>query len=180
MDTAEVSYDGWPWTTSARAPDVVEHQYPVAYAYRGLSLDSEGTNRNVNVAIPTVAGRMAADPFTPDDPDVLPGQTDVAAPDGPDNEVNTGYLWDAALRAKSHGSQLWFLHRRDAAIPRPPAPFPSCATRPQPARWWPIPANATLAPFTDPYFRGFDNALPGLLPFQGVGAGVRCARLRGG
>ena len=99
LDTAEVSYDGWLWTTSARAPDVVERQYPVAYAGRGLSLDSEGLNRNVNVAIPTLAERRAADPLTPDDPDLLPGQTDVAAPDGPDNEVNTGYLWDAALRA---------------------------------------------------------------------------------
>ena len=25
---------------------------PIAYAYRGLSLDSEGLNRSVNVAIP--------------------------------------------------------------------------------------------------------------------------------
>ena len=99
MATAEVSNDGWPWTTSARAPDVVEHQYPVAYAGRGLSLDTEGLNRNVNVAIPTVAQRMAADPLTPNDPDVLAGQTDVAAPDGPNDEVNTGYLWDSALRA---------------------------------------------------------------------------------
>ena len=55
MATAEVSNDGWPWTTSARAPDVVERQYPVAYAGRGLSLDTEGVNRSVNVAIPTVA-----------------------------------------------------------------------------------------------------------------------------
>ncbi|MGD0015274.1 MAG: bifunctional YncE family protein/alkaline phosphatase family protein, partial [Bryobacteraceae bacterium] len=37
--TAEVSYDGWSWSTSAQAPDVVEHQFPVAYAARGLSLD---------------------------------------------------------------------------------------------------------------------------------------------
>jgi hypothetical protein len=50
MDTAEVSYDGWAWSTSAQAPDVVEHQYPVAYAARGLSLDGGGMNRNVNVA----------------------------------------------------------------------------------------------------------------------------------
>ena len=97
--TAEVSYDGWLWTTAAKAPDVVERQYPVAYAARGLSLDSEGTNRNVNVAIPTLAERKQANPFTSDDPDVLPGQTDVGAPDGPNNEVNTGYLWDSALRA---------------------------------------------------------------------------------
>ena len=24
-DTAEVSYDGWPWSTSARTPDIIEH-----------------------------------------------------------------------------------------------------------------------------------------------------------
>src|SRR5664280_499715 len=99
FDSAETSNDGWPWTTSARAPDVIERQFPVAYAGRGLSLDSEGLNRNVNVALPTLAKRRAADPLTPDDPDLLPGQTDVAAPDGPDNELNTGYLWDSALRA---------------------------------------------------------------------------------
>ena len=74
LDTAEVSYDGWLWTTSARAPDVVEHQYSVAYTGRGLSLDSEGANRSVNVAIPTAAGRVAADPLTPNDPDLLPGR----------------------------------------------------------------------------------------------------------
>ncbi len=99
LDTAEVSYDGWLWSTAAQAPDVVEHQYPVAYALRGLSLDSEGDIRNVNVGIPTLAGRLAADPFTSTDPDVLPGPANESAPDGPNNELNTGYLWDAALRA---------------------------------------------------------------------------------
>jgi hypothetical protein len=92
MDTAEVSYHGWHWSTAAQAPDVVEHQYPVAYVFRGLSLDSEGAVRNVNVGIPAVptgspqgdvAARQVADPFTSSDPDDLPGQTDVDAPDGP-------------------------------------------------------------------------------------------------
>ncbi|MCX5733544.1 MAG: beta-propeller fold lactonase family protein, partial [candidate division NC10 bacterium] len=99
LDTAETSNDGWPWTTSARAPDVIERQFPVAYAGRGLSLDSEGVNRSVNVAYPTLAERRAANPLTPDDPDLLPGPTDVTGPDGPTNEVNTGYLWNAAMRA---------------------------------------------------------------------------------
>ena len=63
LATAEVSNDGWPWSTSARAPDVVEHQYPINYAQRGLSLDTEGMNRNVNVAIPTLAQRQASDPL---------------------------------------------------------------------------------------------------------------------
>jgi YVTN family beta-propeller protein len=163
LDTAEVSYDGWLWSTSAQAPDVVERQYPVAYALRGTSLDSDGLNRNVNVAIPTLAGRLAANPLTPQDPDALAGQTNVSAPDGPENEINTGYLWNAALRAGLRVRNYGFfvdgtryqlpptLSRY--AIPVLRDPF---ATRTQVA----FPANADLAPFTDPYFRGFDNALP--------------------
>jgi len=159
MDTAEVSYDGWLWTTSARAPDVVERQYPVAYAYRGTSADSEGTNRNVNVAIPTLAGRIAAVPFTPNDPNLLPGQTDVAAPDGPNNEVNTGYLWDAAFRANLTVRNYGFfvdLNQYNSpkfAVPVLRDPFASGTVVASPT-------NVALAPFTDPYFRGFDNSLP--------------------
>ncbi len=157
--TAEVSNDGWPWTTSARAPDVVERQVPVAYAGRGLSLDTEGVNRNVNVAIPTLAGRRAADPFTPDDPDLLPGQTNVAAPDGPDNELNTGFLWDSALRAgltvRSYG---FFLdttryNTEDLKIPLDRYPHSTGAVVA-------YSTNVSLSPYTDPFFRGFDNAYP--------------------
>jgi DNA-binding beta-propeller fold protein YncE len=159
LDTAEVSYDGWLWTTSAKAPDVVEKQYPVAYAYRGLSLDADGVSRNVNVAIPTLAGRQAADPFTSNDPDVLPGQVFVAAPDGPNNEVNTGYLWDSVLRANLTVRNYGFFidctrySTIDYAIPviRNPASTNTIVA---------YPANVALAPYTDPYFRGFDNALP--------------------
>jgi DNA-binding beta-propeller fold protein YncE len=162
LDTAEVSYDGWLWTTAAQAPDVVERQYPIAYAYRGLSLDSEGVNRNVNVSIPTVAGRQAADPFTSSDPDVLPGPTDVAAPDGPDNEINTGYLWDSALRANLTVRNYGFFidttrytdpTTTDNAIPVVRDPFSSGTTVA-------FPTNVALTPFTDPYYRGFDNSLP--------------------
>ena len=163
-NTAEVSNDGWPWTTSARAPDVVERQFTVAYAGRGLSLDSEGLNRNVNVAIPTLDERQAANPLTPDDPDVLPGQTDVAAPDGPENEVNTGYLWDAALRAnltvRNYG---FFIDVTRYAFP--PGSEYSIPLERMPALTNPptqvaFSSNVALTPHTDPHFRGFDNAFP--------------------
>ena len=165
LDTAEVSYDGWLWTTSARAPDVVERQYPVAYASRGLSLDSEGTNRSVNVAIPTLAGRIAANPFTPNDPNVLPGQTDVAAPDGPDNEVNTGYLWDSAFRAgltvRNYGFFIDGTRYSTADFNIPPLRDPfSTGTVVA------YPTSVSLTPFTDPYFRGFDNSLPDYYRFK--------------
>jgi len=161
MATSEVSNDGWPWTTSARAPDIVEHQYPVAYAGRGLSLDTEGVNRSVNVAIPTLAGRMASDPLYPNDPDLLPGQTDVDAPDGPNDEIDTGYLWDNALRAgltvRNYGFFVDTTCYNDPtlACSTPLAHFPA-STVPTPTIVAP-PANVALTPYTDQYFRGFDN-----------------------
>ncbi len=169
-DTSEVSNDGWAWTTSARAPDVVERQFPVAYAFRGLSLDTEGVNRNVNVAYKTLAERRAANPLTPDDPDLLPGQTDVAAPDGPDNEVNTGYLWDAALRAnltvRNYG---FFIDTTRYVLPQssghsiPLERMPAMTSPPTQVAY---PASAALAPYTDPYFRGFDNSFPDYWRFK--------------
>lgn len=163
-DRSEVSMDGWPWSTSARAPDVVEKQTSVNYAGRGLSYDSEGTNRNINVSIPTLPQRIAADPFTPEDPDVLPGTTDVAAPDGPDDEINTGYLWDQAKRAglslRNYGFfidlalyELPYPYDELYGIPELTDPFSS---KTQVA----YPTNGTLAPVTDIYFRGFDNNFP--------------------
>ena len=165
LDTAEVSYDGWLWTTSGRAPDVVERQYPVTYAGRALSLDADGVNRNVNVAIGALADRIAADPFTPNDPDLLPGQTNVSAPDGPGNEVNTGYLWDSVFRANLTVRNYGFFidctrySTADHAISLDRDPH---ATGTIVA----YPSSASLAPYTDPYFRGFDNAFPDYYRFK--------------
>ncbi|WP_198419377.1 beta-propeller fold lactonase family protein [Geomonas terrae] len=166
-DTAEVSNDGWAWTTSGRAPDVVERQYAVAYAGRGLSLDTEGTNRSVNVAYATLAERRAANPLTPDDDDLLPGQTDVAAPDGPGNEVNKGYLWDAALRkglsVRNYG---FFL---DTTRYNVPLAAGGIALLKDPASvnvQVAYPSSAALAPCTDIYFRGFDNSFPDYYRFK--------------
>jgi YVTN family beta-propeller protein len=162
-DRSEVSMDGWPWSTSARAPDVVEKQTSVNYAGRGVSYDSEGTNRNVNVGLPTLSQRLAANPLSPNDPDVLPGTTNTAAPDGPDDEVNTGYLWDQAKRAGLSIRNYGFFI--DLARYNLPAPYTALSipeitdpfsTKTQVA----YPTNDTLAPVTDIYFRGFDNSFP--------------------
>lgn len=175
--TAEVSNDGWPWTTAASAPDVVQHQVPVAYAGRGLSLDIDGTPRNVNVALATLAERRKANPITPNDPDLLPGQTSPAAPDGPGNEVNTGYLWNSVLRAnqsttppgpqltvRNYGCELdttrYNLPNEKGIFAIPLARYPGGRTVVA------YPSNVALAPFTDPYFRGFDNAYPDFYRFK--------------
>jgi len=159
MDSAEVSYDGWAWTTAAQATEFVERQYPVAYGYRGLALDSEGVNRNVNVSIATAAERQKANPFTPSDPDVLAGTADVSAPDGPDNDLNTGRLWDSALRAglsvRNYGFFIDCTRYNTPVFTIPLARNPFATGTIQS-----IPSNASLAPFTDVFFRGFDNAYP--------------------
>jgi len=143
--TAEVSYDGWAWSTGALIPDIVIRQVAVYYSLRGgLAYDAEGDNRNVNLIY-----RMTG--FSPQvsvtDPDILPGLTNVAAPDGPGNQVNTGYLWDQALRAgltvRNYG---FFVDSLGSAVP-----FPSNTTVRQVN-----PSNPALNPLTDIYFRGHD------------------------
>lgn len=165
-DRSEVSMDGWPWSTSARAPDVVEKQTWVNYRNNAVSYDSEGTNRNINIAIPTLQGRIAANPLTPNDPDVLPGTTDTSAPDGPDDEINGGYLWNQALRAGLSIRNYGFfidLTRYDAP---PPNNIKEDITPYADKYQVAYPANVALAPNTDIYFRGFDNAFPDYYRFK--------------
>jgi YVTN family beta-propeller protein len=167
-DTSEVSMDGWPWSTAAHATDVVERQTSVEYAGRGLSYDSEGTNRNVNVGYPTLAQRLAANPLTPDDPNVLPGTMDTAAPDGPEGQVGAGFLWDGALRAgltvRNYGffideARYNLTVAPEYNIPEDPTPFADNL----------VVAYSTspvLRPYTDPYFRGFDMTFPDYYRFN--------------
>lgn len=165
--SAETSYDGWSWTTAACTPDVTERQYLVAYAMRCLSLDSNGLDRNVNVAL-SLSDRQKANPINPDDPDLLPGPTDVAAPDGPDNEINTGFLWNSALRAgltvRNYG---FFVDCTRYAFPSgSPYSLPLLHDPSATNTTVAYPASVALAPYTDPYFRGFDNSFPDYYRFK--------------
>jgi len=163
--SSEVSYDGWVWSTSAQCTDVTEHQYPVTYGFRALSIDAEGLNRSVNVGLPTLAERIAANPLTPNDPDILPGQTAVGAPDGPNGEIDTGYLWNAVMRAGLSVRNYGFFidttcyNEPACAIPviHDPAASNTVVAHP---------TNAALAPYTDPYYRGFDNNFPDYYRFK--------------
>ena len=161
-DPGDVSGNGWPWSTSARESDASAKMLPPNYAANGGggSYDWEGTNRNINVAL-TGAARAAADPLTPADPDVLPGTGNVAAPDGPEGEVQQGYLWNAALRAHLSVRNYGFLidlTRYSAStgpylIPRDRTPYADRSVQS-------YSANPQLSPVTDVYFRGFDTSYP--------------------
>jgi YVTN family beta-propeller protein len=180
-DPSNVSYEGWQWSTAARSVDATEKTYSVNYAKRGLSYDSEGTDRNINVAYRSVAARQAANPVTPSDPDLLPGprnEEDIDGPgkgrehassraqqkeDGDDSfrGEGEGYLWDAAIRARLAVRNYGFhcdlvrysLAPSAGGIPPIEDPY---ATRTQVA----FPAHEALLNRTDPYFRSFDDKLP--------------------
>jgi DNA-binding beta-propeller fold protein YncE len=168
-DTSEVSYDGWSWSTSGRAPDAIEKQVSVNYAGRGGSYDSEGTNREINIGIASQAERQAENPLTPADPDDLPGTANVDAPDSPEGENGTGYLWNGALRrgltVRNYG---FFLDLARYSLPPENAKYQipllldPAATKTQVA----FPANVALRKRTDIYFRGFDNAFPDYYRFK--------------
>jgi YVTN family beta-propeller protein len=168
-DTSDVSGDGWPWSTSARTTDVIEKEIPVNYGvHGGLSNNSEGTNRNINVGIGNIAQRVAADPalvvtgpgFTPD-PNLLPGEANVAAPDSDDDKPGEGYLWNSALKAGLSVRDYGFFIDgvRYVAPPSlggiPEITNPASLTPPVRVAYS---TNSALSPYTDPYFRGFDQS----------------------
>ncbi len=168
FDVSDVSGDGWPWSTSARSTDVIEKEIPVNYAGRGIDNDSEGTNRNVNVGIPNIAQRAAADPLTGTDPDLLPGNANVAAPDGDDdNEQGQGYIWNGALKAgltvRDYGMFLDIVRYNLNAVPSLSIPedVNAYADKLQVA----FSTNTVLSQYTDPYYRGFDNSFPDYFRF---------------
>jgi YVTN family beta-propeller protein len=159
--SGDVSASGWPWSTAGRESDFGVNAVVLDYAKRGMTYDFEGTNRDINIGLPSLAARVAANPLNPEDPDLLPGTADVAAPDGPTSaEEGMGYLWNVALRAgKSVRNYGFFcdLSRYDEPppeqIPRERHPFDK---KLQVA----YPTKEALMERTDPYFRGFDTAFP--------------------
>jgi YVTN family beta-propeller protein len=158
-DTGEVSGNGWPWSTSGMESDEGSKDVPVYYADRGLSYDWEGTNRNVDVAIASLAAREKEEHGYPHDPNLLPGTADVAAPDGSGGEYQQGYIWDAAMRAglavRNYGFELDLGPYDNPNHPTPLLTLPyRSLTRVA------FPSNRQLAPVTDPYFRGFDTKFP--------------------
>ncbi|HVA18210.1 MAG TPA: bifunctional YncE family protein/alkaline phosphatase family protein, partial [Candidatus Dormibacteraeota bacterium] len=160
--SGDVSGEGWNWSTAARASQMVENTYPINYAGRGMTYDFEGDNRNINVGFATLADRRAANPKTPNDNDLLPGTADLDAPDGPEGDAGTGYLWDAALRAKltmrNYGFFLDLEHYAARSGKGDPIPLlrDPYASKTQVA----FADKPALMKITDPYFRGFDLKFP--------------------
>jgi DNA-binding beta-propeller fold protein YncE len=164
-DSGEVSGVGWNWSTAARTTDYTEKTVPPNYAGRGFEYDWEGTNRNVNVGIALLPERLKSqpllspDPRIPADPNLLPGNADVAAPDSAAGEPGGGYIWDEALRAGLTVRNYGFFcdqgryenpKNNPAYVPNSKTPF---ADKIQQA----FPTTKSLLNLTDLYFRSFDQ-----------------------
>jgi DNA-binding beta-propeller fold protein YncE len=159
--SGDVSANGWPWSVAAREVDFGIKAVPLNYSSRGTSYEYEGTNRNVNVGLPTLQERQAANGLTPSDPNLLPGTADVGAFDGPEGTpAESGYIWDAVAQAGLSLREYGFfcdLTRYSAPppnnIPLERHPF---AAKIQVS----YPTKPVLIANNDIYFRGYDNAFP--------------------
>lgn len=165
-DSGEVSGVGWNWSTAARTTDDTERTIPVYYAFRGLTYDVEGMNRNINVGMESPHDRNTEKLV--DAENQMPGHADVAAPDGPEDESGAGYLWDGALRSgltvRNYGFFIDLSHYNHIPGDDPPIPLlrdpASSGTHVATA------TKANLQQVTDPYFRGFDQRFPDYWRFK--------------
>lgn len=159
----DVSGDGWQWSMAGRETDIAAKNIPMYYseAGRGGSYDWQGLNRFINMGL-TGAARRKANPATPADPDLLPGTRNVASADGPEpDEIEQGYLWNAALRAHL-GVRNYGFETDDTLYDQAWGAFAI------PLERWPARAQVRMAYVghpelkqrTDPYFRGFDTNYP--------------------
>ncbi|MDF1880178.1 hypothetical protein JHD50_02480 [Sulfurimonas sp. MAG313] len=164
MASGSCSGDGWAWITAARSTQYLEMMMPILYAHRGTSYDVEGHNRNIPVGLDSLALRNENNPQTKTLNMKLHGTADVAAPDGPDEEAATGYLWNAALRKNLHirnygffcNNSRYFLNEKDKNYLLPHQNSYALSYKQS------FPNKKELLEVTDPYFRGYDMRYPDL------------------
>src|SRR5262252_6616271 len=168
MHPGDGSMDGWSWAMQGRVTntETLTQQINYAFVERGLSYESEGTNRNVPVNWLTVAERDAATPgysaasasLLGGTANLLAGTGNHASSDAPFG-IQQGYIFDAVLHAGGTVRNYGFLVNNIGSIGTIAMPVsdPFGAGIIQVA-----PLDTTLAPLTDVYFRGYDQNYPDL------------------
>jgi DNA-binding beta-propeller fold protein YncE len=170
-DPGDGSMDGWSWSMQGRVTntETINQQLNYSAVTRGVSYDSEGTNRNVAVnwattaqrdAVAGVAGTTNYSTATAgavgSTANMLPGTGNHASTDAPFG-IQKGYIFNAVLNAGMTVRNYGFLVNNIGSIGTIAAPVsdPFTAGVVQVGALEP-----TLAPFTDVYFRGYDQAYP--------------------
>jgi YVTN family beta-propeller protein len=173
MDPGDGSMDGWSWSLQGRVTntETITQQINYALVNRGLSYESEGSNRNVPVNFGTVAQRDAAAglPGTTNysvasagllggTANLLTGTGNHASSDAPFG-VQGGYIFSAVLQAGGTVRNYGFLVNNIGSIGTIASPVtdPFATGLVQVA-----PLDPSLAPLTDVYFRGYDQNYPDL------------------
>jgi YVTN family beta-propeller protein len=176
-DPGDGSMDGWSWSLQGRVTNVetITQQINYAAVNRGLSYESEGTNRGLPVNLATVAERdaVAGKAGTTNYTlltSTLPGGTDNALT-GTGNHASSdspfadqgGYIFLAALKAGRTVRNYGMLVNNIGSIGTIAAPIadPYAAGEVQVA-----PLDPALGPLTDVYFRGYDQNYPDLWRYQ--------------
>jgi len=173
MHPGDGSMDGWSWSMQGRVTntETITQQLNYAFVNRGLSYESEGSNRNVPVNFATVAERDAAAGVAgttnyTNASTTLPGGTtnlltgtgNHASTDAPFG-IQDGYIFNAVLRAGGTVRNYGFLVNNIGSIGTKAAPVsdPFASGIIQVA-----PLAPALASLTDVYFRGYDQNYPDL------------------
>jgi DNA-binding beta-propeller fold protein YncE len=173
MDPGDGSMDGWSWSLQGRVTntETITQQINYAFVNRGLSYESEGSNRNVPVNWASVAERDAvsgvagttnystASATLPGGTDnLLTGTGNHASTDAPFG-IQGGYIFSAVLQAGGTVRNYGFLVNNIGSIGTIAAPVsdPFTAGIIQVG-----PLEPSLAPLTDVYFRGYDQNYPDL------------------
>jgi YVTN family beta-propeller protein len=170
-DPGDGSMDGWSWALQGRVTntETLTQQINYAAVNRGLSYESEGSNRGVPVNWGTVAQRDAAGgpagttnysaataALPGGTSNVLPGKGNHASSDAPFG-IQNGYIFDAVLQSGGTVRNYGFLTNNIGSIGTQAAPVsdPFGSKIVQVA-----PLVPSLAALTDVYFRGYDQNYP--------------------
>ncbi len=167
----DVSASGWPWTVQARTTDMDEKIVPENYAGRGFTDDSNGLERDINIAFPTVAGRQPSQPLLRlnSNPNILPGPNNIFNGEAADGTDGADFIWNAVLNAgrsvRNYGVFIDISLYQDAAAQfhlQTPLLADPATTHTTVA----VATDRALLGVTDPYFRGFDNKLPDFYRYE--------------
>jgi DNA-binding beta-propeller fold protein YncE len=172
MDAADGSMDGWSLATRGRVTTTEEITQQLNYASvnRGMSYESEGSNRSVPVGLTTTAARDAATNggFSSNSAslpggtaNLLPGTNNISSTDAPYG-IQQGFIYDAVLQAGGTVRNYGFLVNNIGSIGTVANPVvnPFAAGIVQVA-----PVDPSLLNLTDVYFRNFDQNYPDLWRF---------------
>jgi 6-phosphogluconolactonase (cycloisomerase 2 family) len=177
MYPGDGSMDGWAWVIQGRTTNTntINQQMNYAAVTRGVSYDSEGTNRNVPVNYATVAQRdavagvagttnysAATASAVGGTANMLPGVGNHATADAPFG-IQKGAIFNAVLNAGLTVRNYGFLVNNIGSIGTIAAPVsdPFTAGIIQVG-----PLDPTLAPYTDVYFRGYDQNYPDMWRYR--------------